>query len=86
MSAASVSCLYPIQGGVLARRPAGSLSFTQTGLERVELRSAISGFFPRLAPGTRRRWNGLLYRQFQSRLHVALGRRYFARLWREAGR
>src|SRR5215210_1781851 len=37
----SVSCLYPIRGGVLARAPAGSISFTQTGSEDVEVRSAI---------------------------------------------
>jgi hypothetical protein len=84
---ASVSCLYPIRGGLLARVPAGSISFTQTGLEGVEVRSAISGFFPRLAARRQRRhWNGLLYPHAQARLHVALGRRYFARLWLEAAR
>lgn len=83
----SVSCLYPILGGVLARTAAGSISFTQTGLDDVEVRSTISGFFPRLARRHHRsRWNGLLYAQIQSRLHVALGRRYFVRLWQEAGR
>ena len=87
MTPGSVSCRYPIRGGVLARAPAGSISFTQTGAGDVELRSAISGFFPRLAARPRgARWNGLLYPQIQARLHVALGRRYFARLWREAGR
>lgn len=87
VGARSVSCLYPIHGGVLARSSAGSISFAQIGLERVELRSAITGFFPRLAPRARRRsWNGLLYGQIQARLHVALGRRYVVRLWREAGR
>jgi hypothetical protein len=51
----------------------------------VEVSSAISGFFPRLAtPRGRRRWNGLLYPHIQARLHVALGRRYFARLWQDA--
>ena len=87
VSSSSVSCLYPIRGGLLARTPAGSISFTQTGLDGVEVRSAISGFYPRLAAGPDRpRWNGLLYPQLQARLHVALGRRYFARLWRLASR
>lgn len=83
----AVSCRYPIVGGLLARSPAGSISFTQEGTEVVEVRSAIDGFFPRLAVRRPRRlWNGLLYPHVQARLHVALGRRYFARLWIEAGR
>lgn len=87
VSSGSVSCRYPIRGGLLARSPAGSISFSQTGSEIVEVRSAISGFFPRLAARRqRRRWNGLLYPHVQARLHVALGRRYFARLWLEACR
>jgi hypothetical protein len=87
LSSSSVSCRYPIGGGLLARSPAGSITFSQTGSESVEVRSAISGFFPRLATRRRRRrWNGLLYPHIQARLHVALGRRYFARLWLEAGR
>ena len=85
VNASSVSCLYPIRGGLLARIPAGSISFTQTGLDDVELRSVISGYFPRLAARPDRpRWNGFLYPLIQARLHVALGRRYFARLWQEA--
>lgn len=87
VSSTTVSCLYPIRGGLLARSPAGSISFSQTGSDIVEVRSAISGFFPRLAVRRqRRRWNGLLYPYIQARLHVALGRRYFARLWLETGR
>jgi hypothetical protein len=83
----SVTCRHPILGGLLARMPAGSISFTQTGSCEVELSSAIDGFFPRLAPRRLRRgWNGLLYPQIQTRLHVALGRRYFARLRAEAAR
>jgi hypothetical protein len=82
-----VRCLYPIRGGLLVRTPGGSISFTQTGSGVVEVSSAIAGFFPRLAARRqRRRWQGLLYPQVQARLHVALGRRYFARLWREARR
>jgi hypothetical protein len=87
VSSRSVSCLYPIRGGLLARAPTGSISFTQTGLDAVEVTSAIKGFFPRLAARRqRRRWNGLLYPQIQARLHVALGRRYFVRLWQDARR
>jgi hypothetical protein len=85
VSSDSVSCLYPIRGGLLARAPGGSISFTQTGLDAVEVSSAVDGFFPRLATRRQRRgWHGLLYPQIQARLHVALGRRYFARLWKEA--
>ena len=82
-----VSCVYPILGGLLARAATGSISFVQSGSDAVEVTSSIEGFFPRLA-GRRwpSRWNALLYSQVQSRLHVALGRRYFARLWRERHR
>jgi len=87
VSSTMVRCVYPIKGGLLVRTPGGSISFTQTGSDVVEVSSAIAGFFPRLAarrPG--RRWHGLLYPQVQARLHVALGRRYFARLSQEARR
>jgi len=87
VSSSSVSCHYPIRGGLLARAPAGSITFTQSGSDAVEVSSAIKEFFPRLAARRhRRRWPGLLYPQIQARLHVALGRRYFARLRREAVR
>lgn len=85
VAAGSVSVRYPILGGLLARRPAGSISFTQCGSQPVELSSAIEGFFPRLAARRQLgRWNGLLYPYVQARLHVALSRRYFMRLRREA--
>lgn len=71
----TVTCSYPIHGGLLARARAGSLSFTQQGLGSVAVTSAVEGFLPRL---------GVLYAPVQSRLHVALGRRYFSRLRREA--
>jgi hypothetical protein len=82
-----VVCRYPIRGGLLAQRPAGAISFAQTGPPDAELRSAITGFFPALAarpglPG----WTGALYAHVQARLHVAISRRYFARLIAEAGR
>jgi|RhiMetdeSRZDD1v2_1073273.scaffolds.fasta_scaffold143171_2 hypothetical protein len=84
---AAVTCRYPILGGLLTRMPTGTISFTQTTGTEVELSSAIHGFFPRLAPRRLRRgWNGVLYHQIQARLHVALGRRYFARLREEATR
>ena len=79
----AVVCRYPILGGLLARAPGGSISFSQQGGERPELRSAIKGFAPRLAarPG-RPDWTGALYAHVQARLHRAVGRRYFARLER----
>jgi hypothetical protein len=70
-----VTCRYPIEGGVLARRPGGSISFAQDG--RV-LTSSISGFLPRL---------GLIppvYSHVQARIHAAVSRRYFARIVRES--
>jgi hypothetical protein len=75
VSAETVSCRYAILGGLLARAPAGSICFTQEGRDTVAVTSAVEGFLPRL---------GVLYAPVQSRLHVALGRRYFARLRREA--
>lgn len=85
VSSRAVSCRYPIRGGLLARAAAGSITFTQSGSDAVEVSSAIKEFFPRLAARRQwRRWPGVLYPQIQARLHVALGRRYFARLWREA--
>jgi hypothetical protein len=82
-----VGCRYPIRGGLLARRPRGAITFSQAGSPEVELRSAITGFFPALAakPGYPH-WTGALYAHVQARLHVAISRRYFARLIREAPR
>ena len=74
IDAETVSCSYPIRGGLLARAPVGSLRFTQEGLGAVAVTSAVEGFLPRL---------GVLYAPIQSRIHVALGRRYFSRLRRE---
>jgi len=75
VSAETVSCCYAILGGLLARVPAGSICFTQEGTDVVTVISAVEGFLPRL---------GVLYVPVQLRLHVALGRRYFMRLRREA--
>ena len=71
----TVTCRYAILGGLLARAPAGSIRFTQEGTDGVAVTSAVEGFLPRL---------GVLYAPVQSRLHVALSRRYFARLQRGA--
>jgi hypothetical protein len=87
VSSTVVRCLYPIRGGLLVRTPGGSISFTQTGSDLVEVSSAIAGFYPRLAPRRPgRRRHGVLYPQVQARLHLALGRRYFTRLRKEARR
>src|SRR4051812_5598449 len=72
VSATQVSCCFSIEGGLLAQRRAGELTFTQSGGEKVELRSTIRGFYPRLAVGS-----GRLYNSVQSRIHVAISRRYF---------
>jgi hypothetical protein len=76
-------CTYPITGGLLARRPGGSISFSQETAPPA-IASSISGFFPRLAaaPG-RPGWTGTLYEQVQRRLHLAVSKRYFAALLRE---
>jgi hypothetical protein len=76
-----VCCRYPIEGGLLARRPAGEIIFAQVGDGPPVVRSAIRGFFPSLASRTAsRNWTGALYNQVQSRIHVVVSRRYFARL------
>ena len=76
-----VHCSFPISGGRLARRAAGELTFAQVDGDRVELRSAIRGFYPSLAAHEGRRdWTGALYNSLQSRIHVAISRRYFASL------
>ena len=76
-----VHCSFPISGGRLARRAAGELTFAQVDGERVELRSAIRGFYPALAAHEGRRdWTGTLYNSVQSRIHLAISRRYFASL------
>jgi hypothetical protein len=79
---AFVACRYPIRGGLLARRPEGELDFVQSPSE---LRSSIRGFFPALAAHDGEPdWTGALYTLVQSRIHVAISRRYFARLIAES--
>jgi len=84
-TATHVCCTYPIEGGLLARRPAGELIFAQVGGPTPVVRSAIRGFFPSLAARTGGPdWTGALYNRVQSRVHVLVSRRYFARLIAEA--
>jgi hypothetical protein len=81
LTSTSVTCRYPIVGGLLTRKPGGSISFTQSDEGSIEVRSQVDDFFPRLATRRiRRGWSGVLYPQVQTRLHVALGRRYLERL------
>jgi len=80
-SANLVRCTYPIVGGLLARRPDGEISFSQSKREPAELTSTIRGFVPRLAARQGRPdWTGALYNQIQSRIHISISRRYFASL------
>ena len=74
---AGVRCRYPIRGGVLARRPAGSITLSQSASEPPELCAAVAGFVPRLGRTP-------LYGQLQRRVHIWISRRYFRRLLREA--
>jgi len=80
-----VSCRYPILGGLLARRPGGTISLSQTAGDEPQLRAAVTGFVPRLGlrPGLPD-WSGALYDRLQRRAHVAISRRYFRRLIDEA--
>ena len=82
---ALVACTYPIRGGLLARRAGGEIVFSQVGGSPPIVRSTIRGFFPSLAARQGERdWTGALYSHVQSRAHVAISRRYFARLIAEA--
>jgi len=81
-----ISAAYPITGGLLARRPSGSLTLSMEARDgEVELRSAIAGYYPTLAarPGAPA-WTGELYNQVQARLHARVSRRYFRHLARGA--
>jgi hypothetical protein len=69
-----VTCRYPIRGGLLSRAAGGELVMAQGDGASPELSVAVSGFFAR---------RGLLYRQLQRRLHVAVSRRYFRSLLAE---
>jgi hypothetical protein len=67
---AATSVSHSILGGVLVRRRGGRISFEQAEGEPAELRSRITGFYPRRGP---------FYRLVQRKLHVAVSRRYFRR-------
>ncbi len=75
-----IACRYAIQGGLLARRPGGSLTLSQSGDGRPELRVAVHGFHPRLGARTRPHWSGALYHQLEHRLHLAISRRWLRSL------
>ena len=72
----SVTCTYPIVGGLLVGRPGGALALEQVNGDPVVLRSTLTEYVPRLA--------GTLYFQVQARLHSLISRRHFARLGRDA--
>ncbi len=79
-----IACRYEITGGLLARSPGGHISFHQEGSDPAQVRSAIADYHPRLGARPRwPRWFGVLYEHVQARLHLAISRRYFARLGRE---
>lgn len=83
----AVAATYPIVGGLLARRPEGTISFRQIAGDRLELVSEIEGFHPTLAARPDApEWTGELYKQVQARLHSRVSRRYFNRLVREANK
>jgi hypothetical protein len=63
-------CSFPIRGGLLARRPGGTLVLSQSNDS--ELRAALTGFVPRL--GARP------YDRLEHRIHVAISRRFFRSL------
>jgi hypothetical protein len=66
---AGLGCIYPITGGLLARRPGGELALEQRD---GTLSVSVRGFVPRS--------KGFLYEQVERRAHVALSRRYIRRL------
>lgn len=79
VTATGVSAAYPITGGLLARRPSGSLTLSMEDRDGgIELRSTIAGYYPTLAarPGAPA-WTGELYNQVQARLHARVSRSYF---------
>ncbi len=81
VSASRVRCSYPIRGGLLARLPQGRIEFVQADGEPLVLRSTIRDFFPSLAAREGEpHWTGALYSHVQSRMHVAISRRYFRRM------
>jgi hypothetical protein len=72
----SVTCTYPIVGGLLVGRPGGALALEQLNGDPVLLRSTLTEYVPSLT--------STLYFHVQARLHSLISRRYFARLRRDA--
>jgi hypothetical protein len=71
----SVTCRYPIRGGLLVARPGGSLVVAQH--PGVELELVVAGYYPRLGGGARRRsLRRAVYSAVQARAHRAVGRRF----------
>jgi hypothetical protein len=66
-----VTCTYEIAGGLLARRPGGTLGLEQTGGSRPELSVTVAGFVPRVQ---------LLYEPLERLFHASVSRHYFRRL------
>ena len=71
ISDSTTAASHAILSGLLVRRGGGRISFEQVEGDPIELRSSITGFYPRRGP---------LYGLVQRKLHVVVGRRYFRRL------
>lgn len=72
-----VAVRYPIEGGLLARRPGGAITFSQVHTdEGWQIRSTVTDFRPMLP--------AILYQQIQRRVHVRVGRRYVRTLMQRA--
>jgi hypothetical protein len=80
---AQVLSRFPILGGSLARSPGRSITFAQTLAPALELRTSVEGFRPRLAGPN---WIGAVAWESQRQLHLAVSRRYLARLVDRASR
>lgn len=80
----TVSCRYPIQGGLLALRPGGSVTLAQRAVGgEYELTVTVEEYLPRLAARAGAPWwTGALYAKGQSPFHAAVSRRYFELLVR----
>jgi len=72
-----VSCTYRITGGLLARRPRGTLTLTLTTGVDARLTVAVEDFAPRIA---------LVYLLLERRFHASVSRRYFRQLLAEGRR
>jgi hypothetical protein len=72
----ALECRYDIGGGILAQRAGGSVALAQRSVDGGhELSVTVHGFSPRL---------GAFYTRVQRPFHVAVSRRYFELLAREA--